>query len=115
MAGIDYDSIVATGFLKYNGQLKLIVNNPVIGVFDLFGAGSFTAGLTGVALAGSWYPGPFSQGSTGLWSYSDHTYDWVFNENTGDLTVSLVPEPSTYALLGLGVLALAIAVRRRRS
>ena len=114
MAGIDYDSIVATGFLKYNGQLKLIVNNPVIGVFDLFGAGSFTAGLTGVALAGSWYPGPFSQGSTGLWSYSDHTYDWVFNENTGDLTVSLVPEPSTYALLGLGVLALAIAVRRRR-
>jgi autotransporter-associated beta strand protein len=114
MAGIDYDSVVATGFLKYNGQLNLIVNNPVVGVFDLFGAGSFTAGLTGVALAGSWYPGPFSQGSTGIWSYTDHTFDWVFNENTGDLTVSLVPEPSTCTLLALGVLALGIAVRRRR-
>jgi len=82
-----------------------------VGVFNLFGAKSYTAGLTGVALTGSWNPGNF-MGNSGLWSYTDHTFDWVFNESTGDLTVSLVPEPSTWALLGMGLI-IVVVMRRR--
>ena len=88
-AGTDYDALRVSGNLTYNGELRLVVNTPAIGVFDLFGAGSFTDGLKGVALAGSWNPGPFTLEGTGHWSYTSHDFDWVFSENQGTLTVSL--------------------------
>ena len=102
-AGTDYDALRVSGNLTYNGELRLVVNTPAIGVFDLFGAGSFTDGLKGVALAGSWNPGPFTLEGTGLWSYTSHDFDWVFSENQGTLTVSLVPEPGEFALLVAGL------------
>jgi hypothetical protein len=34
--------------------------------------------------------------------------------STGSLVVNVVPEPSTYALLGLGAIGIFVALRRRR-
>ena len=111
-AGSGYDGLKITGSLQFNGQLNLVVNNaPMVGVFNLFGANTYTKGLTGVALAGSWSPGSF-MGINGLWNYTDHTYDWVFSESTGNLTVSLVPEPSTWALIGLSLI-IGVVMRRK--
>jgi hypothetical protein len=110
--GTGYDGVKVTGTLQYSGQLNLIVNDPEVGTFNLFQASKFETGLTGVSLAGSWNPGAFTPGANGSWTYVDNTYDWIFKETTGQLTVALVPEPSTWVLLGIG-LVLGVLFRRK--
>jgi len=50
----------------------------------------------------------------GLWSGINAGVTYQFNVTTGILAVQAIPEPSTYALLGLGAVALVAHILRRR-
>jgi len=52
--------------------------------------------------------------ANGLWSGINAGVTYQFNEATGILAVQAVPEPSTYALLGLGALGMLVVLRRRK-
>jgi T5SS/PEP-CTERM-associated repeat protein/autotransporter-associated beta strand protein len=53
--------------------------------------------------------------SSGIWNANYGGYAYQFSQPTGQLSVAFqaVPEPSTYALIGLGALALLIPHRRK--
>jgi hypothetical protein len=53
--------------------------------------------------------------SGGVWSATNSTNNVTYqlDTSTGQLAVGAVPEPSTYALLGLGAVLLLVVYRRR--
>jgi len=58
----------------------------------------------------------FLSDAGGTWTGTNNAGDsFVYTDSSGQLAVVAAPEPSTYALLGmgLGVLAMVIAWRRR--
>lgn len=73
-----------------------------------------------LALGGTWAPG---QGASDWDPYDSRQrrYEAGFNDSqpyltyyVDNLSVSTVPEPSTYALMGAGLLALGVVARRRK-
>ena len=54
---------------------------------------------------------------SGLWTGTDSNNHLLFqfSDATGKLTVTSVPEPSTYALLGLGVIGMLMVMRRKKT
>ena len=132
--GTAYDSIVSTGTIDY-GSGGLVLNMSGTGYdvgteFFLFDAASVSGTLASISMAGSsdgwqsmaWYA-PGASG-TGLFNYGAGVWQsgWttvggesrklIFSEATGVLTV--VPEPATLTLAGVGVAAMALARWRRR-
>ena len=83
----------------------------VFTVFNLSGGASETSDFSSVEIGNS-----SLSDSNGTWSGTYLGGAYQFNKSTGELTVVTAPEPSTYALfgMGLGVLSLAIVYRRRR-
>ena len=80
--------------------------------YNVFDFGSQLGDFTSVGATGS-VVGSFSLTATDTWTavLGDHTFS--FSEVTGVLSVSAVPEPSTYAAIS-GLCALAIAGSRSR-
>jgi autotransporter-associated beta strand protein len=132
-----YDQIIVTGSLQYGGTLQLQMSGTYADntVFDLFsfGANSVSGSFAAINMTGSidgwgslaWYqPGQGRDPALGTFAYGEGVWqsDWttvggqskklLFNQVTGDLTV--VPEPSTIAMAGAGVVALAVMRWRRR-
>jgi autotransporter-associated beta strand protein len=125
--GDTYDGINLTGTsantLTYGGTLSMSFNAPItIGVYDLFAIGSVTqASAFGTVTIG----GTAIDSSTGAitdngWTASiteiasGPTWNLIFNNATGDLTITAIPEPSAYgALAGFGMIG--VALYRRRS
>ena len=120
--GSQYDAADVSGLLTYGGALNVISysgfdlvtaanfsETPT--VFDLFGInGSSTGSFGTVSVAGN----SLVNDGFGVWngvSSTDPNVTYSFSQSTGDLSVTVVPEPGAALLGGLGMLAL---LRRRR-
>ncbi len=117
--GTDYGSLSFSGTtLTYGGSLDLSFSGTAVSgasynLFD-FTAGSSASSFSSVSIGGS-YTASFTNNS-GIWSASSGGFDWTFTESTGDLLVTAVPEPSTWAALaGLAGLGFAASRRRRQA
>ena len=79
--------------------------------YDLFGGTSIS--INSITLAGAGFSGALAN-NAGLWSGSANGFQLTFDEATGLLSATAIPEPSAFALLaGLAGCASA-ALRRRR-
>lgn len=115
-----YDKIKVGGTLNYGGIFDIALSNTnAPGTYQFFSTlsggtnitttGSFsTVELTG--LFGTW----LMTNSSGTWNYANGTDSYNFSQAAGQLTVTAVPEPSTYALFGLSWLAALVVLRRNR-
>lgn len=106
--------------LTLGGSLQLDLSGTFAagGTFDLIDLGSGATGgdFSSVSVAGS-YAASLTNNGSGVWSGTTGGVTFSFNQASGDLTVSLssVPEPSTFALLAGGVgMGTALTLRRRR-
>jgi hypothetical protein len=125
---VGYDGINLTGSsnaLTYGGTLSLLFNAPVTAsVYDIFQiavtvsqsdtfdsvsiGGTAVTSSSSLSITGTGWTAEMTDNSSAVWNLS-------FNNATGDLTVTAIPEPSAYAALaGFGVIGLAIYRRRRR-
>jgi autotransporter-associated beta strand protein len=114
--GTDYDGIDVGTNLTYKGLLSLALGTTFgtgSHTFNLFGLVNTPAGsFDSVELTGS-YAGTLSN-SGGVWTTTTNTDNeiWSFDQATGDLSLTVVPEPSVTLLCGIGMLCL---LRRRRA
>ena len=115
----DFTSINILGNnITYGGNLVFNILNYTPAAGDIFTLFNMTGGAT--------YNGDFENVTAGtlsfvdnggIWSANDGSYLYQFRDSTGRLTVQTappgsVPEPSTYALFGLGAVGLLMVVRR---
>jgi autotransporter-associated beta strand protein len=105
-----YDAADVTGALTYGGTLSLVFSNTFANGsnFNLFDFSSQSGNWSGVDLTGS-YTGSLSF-SGGLWTGNVGGQDFEFSNATGVLSV--IPEPSTWALLGVSLMAILFSRRR---
>ncbi len=113
VAGVDFDYFNVTGQLSLGGSLLITNYNSfsldTAGTYNLFDATTFSNNFASVAV------GAISlSNSLGMWTGDNGVSTYSFSTLNGDLTIAAVPEPSTCALLGLGALAAAYGLRRRR-
>lgn len=105
---------VSGGQLTYAGNLVFdavsmagVTNNT----YTLFTGASTTGSWSSVALASGGSPA-FTD-AAGIWTRNAGDGNvWTYNQSLGTLTV--VPEPSTYALMGVGAAFILWRIRRRK-
>lgn len=103
----------AAGILTYGGTLTLDIGTALgAGTYawNLFDFASETDTFATISLADQ-YSGSLANNGSGIWGLSDGSNTWQFNESTGVLGLTVIPEPGTVLLGSLGMLAL---LRRRR-
>lgn len=115
--GTTFDAIdLTTGWLAYGGTLNLDFSSTIAGghTLDLFNLSDQGAGgsFSSIVASGS-YGGLFTN-NDGVWTLDSGLQTLTFDQTTGDLFITGVPEPSTYAAL-LGAAALGLAAWRRRN
>jgi autotransporter-associated beta strand protein len=117
--GMVYDAISVDSLLTYDGKLSLTLGTTFAAgsySFDLFDFGSQTGSFDSVTLGGN-YTGSLVVNDVGLptnWGLTSGDNTWTFDQSTGVLALSVIPEPSPLALSGLGLLALAVSALRKR-
>jgi autotransporter-associated beta strand protein len=112
--GVTFDKLTVSGKLTYNGAINFVLNtgSPFLGTYQIITSGSVANDPSTIALTGSWNPSSFTYTGSGIWTDNQPSqYPVSFNDITGVLTVA-VPEPSTWALLGVSMVA-ALLFRRK--
>jgi autotransporter-associated beta strand protein len=118
--GTDYDGINISGALAYGGNLTLAfgttftTGNYTFDLFQISGgqSGSFATG--GVTLTGN-YTGTLVNNGSGVWGLTSGVNTWTFTQSSGDLGLSVVPEPATWALLAASLTTVMVLRRRRKA
>ncbi len=114
--GTDYDGVNVGTSLTYGGALTFDLGTAFGSgsyTFNLFDFGSQSGSFSTVDLAGL-YSGSFADAGGGVWQATTNggNESWTFTQSTGDLGLTVIPEPNVAALLGgLGAMLL---LRRRR-
>ena len=105
------NSIAYGGDLVFNIANYTPADGDIFTLFNMTGGATWSGSLLSVTGGGL-----FFTELSGIWSASDDSYSYQFSQSTGQLSVTAgVPEPSTYALLGIGALVMIVACRRRKS
>jgi autotransporter-associated beta strand protein len=117
--GSTYDAVNISGALTYDGDLTVNFGySPAVppdAVYNLFDFATESGNFDSISIAGTYAANLLRAGD--LWSGTDagNTVTFSFDQTSGDLTVSAIPEPSAFAMLaGFSTLGLA-AFRRRRA
>jgi len=116
--GVDYGSSdISSGTLTYGGSLALTLGGllPASTTYDLFNfsGGSQAGSFSSVAITGS-YSAPLTNAGGGVWTGSQGAATFTFTEPTGDLAVTIVPEPTSCLALAASV-GLGVVMLRRRN
>lgn len=118
LSTVYYGAVDTAGALSYAGELRVTLAQGFTagGVYDLFGFGTQGGNFAAVSIySGATLLGNLIQGSgelASLWTGSVNGQSYSFDQISGDLAVSAVPEPHTVALLGLATFLLIAKSRR---
>ena len=93
----------------FDSQIFVLTNNMPIALNGSYNLSSFASYFTGTGVVTLNVFSSFNISGNG-----PRTFDKSGLNTSGTVTLSMVPEPSTYALLGVSALALAFVARRRR-
>ena len=110
--GTDYDAVNVGGLLTYDGSLTLDFGATLAQGdynFNLFDFTSQSGFYDNISLIGA-YSGSFTQNGTD-WELSSGNETWNFSQSTGELSLNVIPEPSSLSLLLLGTV---VWLRQRR-
>lgn len=116
--GTDYDGVDIGGDLNYGGSLTINfgttfgVGTYTFNLFDFDTAWTSTT-FTTIDFTGN-YTGSMSDEGLGNWEFLDGDNTFYFDSSTGNLSLTVIPEPSTAAFLLLAGLGLLAARRRCR-
>ena len=106
----------AAGVLTYGGTMMIDFGDIfVAGIYtwNLFDMASETGTFTSISLADQYSGTLLDSDLNGVWDLTSGTDTWQFTEATGNLSLTVIPEPNVAILSGgLGLLAL---LRRRRN
>jgi len=117
-----FDTIYSLGDLVLQGNLQFTFKNTTLADADSYQlfitGGTITGGLSSVTQTGLAGDTTFVQ-TADEWSAivnTDQYYKLTFNQTSGVLSVLVVPEPSTYAMVGFGIVVLLSvrSLRRRK-
>jgi autotransporter-associated beta strand protein len=106
--------IISSGLLTYGGVLGIdFATQTGFGTYNLFTSTTQAGDFTAVTITGT-YAATLTDNS-GVWSGDDNINGvaFNFNDSTGQLVLSAVPEPAVYGLV-LGGAALLLGARRRK-
>jgi len=110
--GTDYDAVNVGGLLTYDGSLTLDFRATFAQGsynFNLFDFTNQSGFYDNISLSGD-YSGSFTRNGTD-WGLSSGNETWNFSQSTGELSLNVIPEPSSLSLLLLGTV---VWLRQRR-
>jgi T5SS/PEP-CTERM-associated repeat protein len=113
----DFTSINILGnSITYGGKLVFNILNYTPAAGDAFSLFNMTGGATESGDFNTVTAGSLSfLNNGGIWSANNGYYLYQFSDSTGQLTVQSAPEPSTYALFGIGAIGLLMVIRRKKA
>jgi len=107
------------------------INNSISGTGDVDLNGTFIFDLALAAASGTWdivdvdtlaesyganfQVAGFTETATDIWTFNNGNATYTYNQATGQLTALAIPEPSSLALVGAGLIGLAARRTRRKN